>query len=84
MKQSDAACQMAKLGKKVLVVCPTNELISQLKKDFKKVQGVTVNKFFGFLGIENEHIKMTKFDDSEFDVILFDEIYCYSVDNLQR
>jgi ATP-dependent exoDNAse (exonuclease V) alpha subunit len=82
--KSYAACQMAKLGKKVLIVCPTNELIAQLKKDYKDIEGVTINRFFSFSGIENEHLKMSKFDDSDFDVIIFDEVYFYDVYMFQK
>ena len=68
--KSYAASYMEKLGHKVLFVCPTNKLAINNK-------GITINKLFGF-GMK-DNIKMSKFDDSEHDVIVFDEIYFYSI-----
>jgi hypothetical protein len=66
--KSYACEQMKKRGHKVLFVCPTNKLVQKYKED-----GVTLNKFFS-IGI-NPRAKMAKFDDSNYDVIVFDEIY---------
>ena len=73
--KSYAASYMEKLGHKVLFVCPTNKLGINNK-------GITINIFFGFG--KTDDIKMAKFDDSDYDVIVFDEIYFYSIGMLQR
>jgi hypothetical protein len=39
--------------------------------------GITVNRFFGF-GL-SEDTKMAKFDDSEYDTIVFDEIVFFII-----
>ena len=64
-------------GHKVLFVCPTNKLASNYKE-----HGCTINKFFG-VGL-TEGTKLAKFDDSAYDVIVFDEIFFCSVRNLAR
>ena len=67
---------LAKLGNNVLFVCPTNRLAQKNKQ-----RGVTANKFFGigFKKDEEEEVKnefATKvFDHSDYNVIVFDEIY---------
>ena len=72
------ACEkMKNRGHNVLFVCPTNKLVQKYKED-----GVTLNKFFS-IGI-NPKAKMAKFDDSSYDVIVFDEIYFYDVPKLAR
>lgn len=73
--KSYAASYMEKLGHKVLFVCPTNKLAINNK-------GITINKLFGF-GMTND-INMSKFDDSAYDVVVFDEIYFYSIGMLQK
>jgi hypothetical protein len=73
--KSYAAAYMKKLGHKVLFVCPTNKLAIN-------TTGVTLNKLFGFGMADND--KITKFDDSKYDVVVFDEVYFYSVCNLQK
>jgi len=73
--KSYAASYMAQLGHKVLFVCPTNKLAINNK-------GITINKLFGF-GMTDD-VKMTKFDDTDYDVVVFDEIYFYSVGMLQK
>ena len=55
-------------GHKVLFVCPTNKLASNYKEDVRKI-----NKVFG-IGV-TEDTEMAKFDDSGYDVIVFDEIF---------
>ena len=65
------ACKyMEQLGHKVLFVCPTNVLV-QNNRD----SGCTLNDFFSVGITEDTTKKMTKFDDSPYDVIVFDEIY---------
>jgi len=75
--KSYACEQMRKRGHNVLFVCPTNKLVQKYKED-----GITLNKFFS-IGI-NPAAKMAKFDDSRYDVIVFDEIYFYDVPKLAR
>ena len=52
----------------MLFVCPTNKLTQNSKEN-----GVTLNKFFSIGIAEESH--MAKFDDSPYDVIVFDEKY---------
>ncbi len=61
---------MANLGYKVLIVCPTNNLAQEKG-------GITLNKFFS-IGM-TEETKMLKFDDSAYNVIIFDELYFSNV-----
>ena len=55
------------LGLKVLFVCPTNKLVQKYGKD-----ATTINKFFS-IAVGDE--KLEKFDYSNYDCIVFDEIY---------
>ena len=64
--KSYAASYMEKLGHKVLFVCPTNKLATNNK-------GITIDKLFGF-GMTDD-IKMSKFDDSGYDVVVFDDLF---------
>jgi len=66
---------MEKLGYNILVVCPTNQLAQDK-------HGITLNKFFS-VGM-TEDTKMNKFDDSKYDVIIFDELYFTNIDMLRR
>ena len=66
---------MKNLNYNILVVCPTNQLAQDKN-------GITLNKFFS-VGM-TEDTKMNKFDDSEYDVIIFDELYFTSIDMLRR
>ena len=68
---------MNRLKYKVLFVCPTNKLTQNNKEN-----GVTLNKFFSIGMTEESH--MAKFDDSPYDVIVFDEIYFANVRMLAR
>ena len=65
-----------KLKYKTLMVAPTNVLVQKYKNS------ITLNKFFGF-GINDEK-SFNKFDDSEYDVIAFDEIYFSSIHTLRK
>ena len=72
------ACKyLENLGYKVLFVCPTNKLVQNNKDN-----GVTLNKFFS-IGL-TEDTKLKQFDDSDYDVIVFDEIYFANVYLLAR
>ena len=63
------ACEkMKQRGHNVLFVCPTNKLVQNYGSG-----GVTMNKFFS-MGIDLDSV-MSKFDCSDYDVIVFDEIY---------
>ena len=75
--KSYAARYMNRLKYKVLLVCPTNQLTLNNKEN-----GVTLNKFFSIGMTEESH--MAKFDDSPYDVIVFDEIYFANVRMLAR
>ena len=63
--------KMIDRGHKVLFVVPTNELGQECGCEW-----TTLNKFFG-IAFGDE--KIMKFDSSEFDVIVFDEIYFHNV-----
>jgi hypothetical protein len=73
---------LAKLGYNVLFVCPTNRLAQKYK-----TRGVTLNKFFGvgFKKEEEDDNSVVKkmvsraFDHTEYNIIVFDEIYFSSV-----
>jgi len=77
--KSHACKAMESRGHNVLFVCPTNKL-AQNNKD----KGVTLNSFFGIGMSEDVTKKISKFDDSGFDVIVFDEIYFANVRMLAR
>ena len=68
------ACKaMEARGHKVLFVCPTNKLAQNNLEN-----GVTLHAFFGVGTTDaetNKQVKPTKFDDSGYDTIVFDEIY---------
>ena len=67
-----------KRGHKLLFVCPTNKLVQKYG-----ASGITMNKFFS-IRISNTETKMSKFDDSEFGTIVFDEIYFSDLQQLAR
>ena len=54
----------------MLFVCPTNKLAQNNKEN-----GVTLNTFFAVGMTDDATQRMSKFDDSKYDVILFDEVY---------
>ena len=65
----------------MLCVCPSNVLAQKYcTQDLKS--GVTLNELFG-IGL-SDNTKIEKFDDSNFDVIVFDEIYMASISMLKR
>jgi len=81
---------MRKLHHNVMFVCPTNHLAKKYINKYKtkeyinekrdnpgygSVSGITFNKFFGIA--INDHAKLKKFDDSDYDVIVFEEIFFY-------
>ena len=76
------ACEhMTKRDHNVMFVTPTNKLVQKYG-----VNGVTLNKFFGICINKTSDDKktMSKFDDSEYDVIVFDEIYFSCVQKLAK
>ena len=79
--KSSACAHMQALGYKPIFICPTNRLVKEHKDN--KITSATINMFFGF-GINEENQYIKQFDASEFDCIVFDEIYFYSVENLRR
>ena len=62
--------------RKVLFIVPTNNLSQECG-----VEALTVNKFFGF-GVKDERMK--EFDYSDYDVLVFDEIYFNSIPTLVK
>ena len=75
--KSHACRHMEQRGHKVLYVCPTNKLSSNYGES-----GCTINKFFS-IGM-TEQTQMAKFDDSQYDTIVFDEIFFSSIRKLAR
>jgi hypothetical protein len=69
--------KMKARGHKVLFVCPTNVLVQNYKEC-----GVTVNKFFS-MSVDIDDF-MSKFDSSDYDVIVFDEIYMSCILKLRK
>ena len=69
--KSYACKRLEDLGYNVLFVCPTNELCKNNLDD--GIMSVTVHTFFG-CGISDD-VRMSRFDDSDFHAIVFDEIY---------
>ena len=63
-----------KLGYNVLFVVPTNRLLQE-----KEVEATTYNKFFSIAVHEDVGEKLPQFDYSNYDIIVFDEIYMSSL-----
>ena len=80
--KSYACAHMKSLGYKVLFVSPTNKLGKELNKDHS-IEAITINRFFGF-SADGESKYMKQFDSSEYNCIVFDEIYFYDVCNLMK
>jgi ATP-dependent exoDNAse (exonuclease V) alpha subunit len=74
---------MVELGHNVIVVCPTNKLVQQYEAANDKITSVTLNKFFS-IKMDEQKEKIKPFDYSEFDVFVFDEIYCNDIQILNR
>jgi len=64
-------------GHNVIFVCPTNVLAEKYKE-----HGCTLNKFLG-IGL-TEETKIARFDDTNYDTVVFDEIFFYSIRRLAR
>ena len=74
------ACKaMEARGHKVLFVCPTNQLAQNNKEN-----GVALNTFFAVGLTDDATQRMNKFDDSKYDVLVFDEIYFANVRMLAK
>ena len=70
-------CQkMVDKGYTVIFVCPTNKLLQAFEGE-----ALTLNKFFG---ISFGDVKLEPFDYSNYDVIVFDEIYFSSLNTYWR
>ncbi len=80
--KSYACAYMKSLGYNVLFVSPTNKLSKELNKDHK-IEAVTINKLFGF-NADNETKYMKQFDSTEYNCIIFDEMYFYDVWHLMK
>ena len=74
------ACKkMVERGHKVLFACPTNKLAQNNKPKKKryepdeiiKMSGITMHSFFGVGHQSNKNSKKSKFDASDYDVIVF-------------
>jgi len=71
---------MVKLGYRVLFVYPNNEQVRE--SQIEGTDAVTINTFFSFGVTEDQH--MSKFDDSQYNCIVFDEIFNHNVYELLR
>jgi hypothetical protein len=76
--KSSSCKSLQDFGYRVLMICPTNKLL----RNHSDVESVTLNKFFGY-GVD-DNVKMKKFDDSPYDVIIFDEIYFTDIKGLRK
>ena len=72
---------MVDLGYNVIFICPTNKLVQKYEAANNKITSVTINKFFN---IKMGDVKLKSFDYSEFNVFIFDEIYCNDVHIINR
>jgi len=78
--KSHACKAMEQKGFKVLFVCPTNKLVQNNREN-----GTTLNQFFGVgLSEDGGLTRISKFDDSPYQVIVFDEIYFASIRMLAK
>jgi hypothetical protein len=74
------ACKaMEERGYKVLFVCPTNKLAQNNLEN-----GCTLNAFFAVGLTDDATSRMSKFDDSKYDVIVFDEIFFANVQMMAK
>ena len=74
------ACKaMETRGRKVLLVCPTDKVAQNNIEN-----GVTLNAFFAVGMTDDATQRMAKFDDSGYDVIVFDEVYFANVNMLAK
>jgi hypothetical protein len=71
---------MKLLGYKVLLVYPNNNQVKDMNT-LEGIDAVTLNTFFS-MGVTEEQ-RMKKFDDSEYDCIVFDEIFNHNVYGLR-
>ncbi len=69
---------MSELGYKVLFVVPTNRLRQE-----RTLDSITLNQFFS-VGVSDNDPERKGFDDSGYNVIVFDEIYFTSIGMLAR
>ena len=81
--KSYACKQMENLGYNVLFVCPTNELC--INNSQAGIFSVTVNRFFD-VGPHDEfrNIHENKFNDSPYQVVVFDEIFLLDINMLTK
>jgi superfamily II DNA or RNA helicase len=74
---------MVELGHNVIFICPTNKLVQKYEAANDKITSTTINKFFSLkMGEQKE--KKKSFNYSEFNVFVFDEIYCNDIQVLNR
>ena len=70
---------MEQLGHKVLFVCPTNKFVQHTNDS-----DCTLNQCFSVGMTDDETKNMKRFEDSSYDVIVFDETYLANITNLTR
>ena len=70
-------------NKRALFVCPWNSLCANLRND-KGLDAITLDKLTGMIfDGDNNFMQGKAFDVSEYDTIVFDEIFLYSTHKLQ-
>jgi len=74
-----------KNNKRILAVAPTNALAADIKRKFPEVTSITFCSLLGLIrGKDVEESGKKEFDISEFDIVLIDEIYNLSTNDLYR
>lgn len=68
--------------KKKLFVCPYNKLCQAMRK--KGIYAITLNMLLGIGCNDASNKKMKKYDVTDYDCIVFDEIFLYNIANLKR
>lgn len=68
--------------KKCLFVCPYNKLCQVLRTE--DYDSITYSKLFGLVGTDQEFKHIKKYDLSEYNTIVFDEIFLYEPRRLKR
>ncbi len=70
-------------GKNALFVCPFNNLCFELRKE--TYNAITLNRLLGIrLDDDKNETSMSIFNINAYDIIIFDEIFLCSLNNLER
>ena len=69
-------------NQKKLFICPFNRLCQELKKD--GCEAITLNKLLSIYGDGTQYVNTNEFDISNYELIIFDELYIYNINQLTR